>query len=122
MILHILIPIAGLMGAAGVVLAAAAAHAKPGMGLDAASQMLLVHAPAVIAACAVLARGLVSRPLTLIALTAMICGAALFAGDILARAYLGHRLFAFAAPTGGSLLIGAWVLLAVAALAAARKS
>ena len=122
MILHMLLAIAGLMGAAGVMLAAAAAHAKPGMGLAAASQLLLVHAPVIVAACAALARGLLARPLALAALAAMICGAALFSGDVLARASLGQRLYAIAAPTGGSLLIGAWLLLAVAALAAARRS
>ena len=43
----VLILIAGLMGASGVVLAAAAAHAKSGMGLDGAGYLLLFHAVAV---------------------------------------------------------------------------
>jgi uncharacterized membrane protein YgdD (TMEM256/DUF423 family) len=119
--LYILMALAGLMGAAGVALAAAAAHAKPGMGLDSASQMLLAHAPAVVAASAAITQGLLSRPLALAALIVMICGALLFSGDIVMRAYLGHRLFPMAAPTGGTLLIGAWILLAIAAIAAARS-
>lgn len=121
MTLQILIALASLMGAAGIALAAAGAHAKPGTGLDSASQMLLVHAPAIVAACAAIAQGLLSRPLALAALIAMICGAAVFAGDLVMRAYLGHRLFPMAAPTGGTVLIGAWILLAIAALAALKS-
>src|SRR3972149_3679102 len=44
-----LIALAGLMGAAGVVLAAAGAHGKPATGLDSAGYLLLIHAVAVIA-------------------------------------------------------------------------
>ena len=39
---QILIALAGLMGAAGVVLAAAGAHGKPGVGLDSAGHLLLI--------------------------------------------------------------------------------
>ena len=44
----VLILMAGLMGASGVILAAAAAHAKSGMGLDGAGYLLLFHAVAVL--------------------------------------------------------------------------
>lgn len=119
--LQILIALAGLMGAAGIVLAAAGAHSRPGMGLESASQMLLVHAPAVIAACAAVAQGLLSRPIGLAAALGLIVGTALFSGDLALRAYAGTRLFPMAAPAGGTILIGAWVVLAVAALAAMRS-
>jgi uncharacterized membrane protein YgdD (TMEM256/DUF423 family) len=119
--LQILIALAGMMGAAGIVLAAAGAHSKPGIGLESASQMLLLHAPAVVAACAAIAQGLLSRPLALAAIVAMICGVALFSGDLVMRAYLGQRLFPMAAPAGGTILIGAWILLAIAALAALKS-
>ncbi|KAB2873429.1 MAG: hypothetical protein F9K38_16725, partial [Pseudorhodoplanes sp.] len=59
----ILIALAGVMGAAGVVLAAAGAHSRPDAGLDNASQMLLVHALAVIAIGAAAGQGLLVRPL-----------------------------------------------------------
>jgi uncharacterized membrane protein YgdD (TMEM256/DUF423 family) len=49
-----------------------------------------------------------------------ILGAALFAADVAARAYLSHRLFPFAAPAGGMIMIVSWLGLAVAALAALR--
>ena len=55
----VLILIAGLMGASGVVLAVAAAHAKSGMGLDSAGYLLLFHAVAVLSGVALLQQGLV---------------------------------------------------------------
>jgi uncharacterized membrane protein YgdD (TMEM256/DUF423 family) len=58
------------------------------------------------------------RPLMLAVLIAWVVGAALFSGDIALRAFAGHRLFAFAAPTGGFILIAAWLALAAAAIAA----
>ena len=58
--------------------------------------------------------------LGLAATAGFVIGAALFAADVAMRAYLGHRLFPFAAPTGGMLLIIGWLLVAIAALAARR--
>jgi uncharacterized membrane protein YgdD (TMEM256/DUF423 family) len=42
----------------------------------------------------------------------------LFSADIALRAFAGHRLFAFAAPAGGIILIVAWLGLAAAAIGA----
>jgi len=118
--LPILIAIAALFGCAGIMLAAAGAHAKPGAGLDSAGYMLLFHAPAVIAACAGIAAGLLSRPAGIVAAIVLLAGVALFAGDLALRAYTGHRLFPMAAPTGGIAMMGGWVLLALAAFLALR--
>ena len=85
------------MGAAGIVLTAAGAHGKAGTGLDSAGYLL----------CLMVVGG-------------FILGAALFAADVAARAYLSHRLFPFAAPAGGMIMIVSWLGLAVAALAALR--
>jgi len=112
----VLIVLAGLMGAAGIALAAAGAHAAPGAGLDSAGNMLLFHAAAVIAAAAALQAGLMLRPLGLIAAFALVLGAVLFSGDIALRAFAGHRLFPMAAPTGGIVLIAGWLLISIAAL------
>jgi uncharacterized membrane protein YgdD (TMEM256/DUF423 family) len=117
---QILIALAGLMGAAGVVLAAAGAHGKPGFGLDSAGYLLLIHAAAVIAAVTAARAGLVLRPLGLIVLWGLVIGASLFAADVASRAYLGNRLFPMAAPTGGVILIVSWLVLVAAALAAPR--
>jgi uncharacterized membrane protein YgdD (TMEM256/DUF423 family) len=117
----ILIALAGLMGAAGVVLLAAGAHAAPGAGLDGAGQMLLFHAAGVIAAAAALQSGLLFRPLALAAAIGLVVGAVLFSGDIALRALAGHRLFPYAAPTGGFVLIASWLGVAAAAVIALTR-
>ncbi|MTW19014.1 DUF423 domain-containing protein [Rhodoplanes serenus] len=115
MTLPFFVLMAGLMGAAGVALAAAAAHAAPGAGLDSAAQILLVHAVALLAGSAAVAAGLTWRPIAIAALMGFVLGALLFAGDVTLRAFVGHRLFPMAAPTGGSILILSWIALSVAA-------
>jgi len=121
MVVMILLALAGLMGAAGIVLAAAGAHIAPGSGLDGAAYMLLFHAAAVVGGAALVQQGTLWRPLALIVLAAWVLGAALFSGDIALRALAGHRLFAFAAPSGGMILIAAWLGLAAAAIAALSR-
>lgn len=119
---QILIALAGLMGAAGVVLTAAGAHGKPGSGLDNAGYLLLLHAAAVVAGVAAARGGLIFRPVGTLALWGFVIGASLFAADVAARAYMGGRLFPFAAPAGGMIQIASWLLLAVAALLALRSA
>jgi uncharacterized membrane protein YgdD (TMEM256/DUF423 family) len=114
--LTILIALGGLMGAGGVILAAAGVHAAPNAGLDSAAYLLLFHAAAVLGGAALTQQGLLWRPLALAALIAWVAGAALFSGDIALRAFAGHRLFAFAAPAGGVILIAGWLALAGAAV------
>jgi uncharacterized membrane protein YgdD (TMEM256/DUF423 family) len=118
--LQILIAIAALFGCAGIVFAAAGAHAKAGTGLDSAGYMLLFHAPAVMAACAGIAAGLVNRPFGITAAIVLLIGVALFSGDLALRAYAGHRLFPMAAPTGGVVMIAGWASLALGAFLALR--
>ena len=117
---QILIALAGVMGAAGIMLTAAGAHGKPGVGLDSAGYLLLIHAVAVIAGIVAARAGIILRPLGIIVICGFVLGAALFAADVAARAYLGGRLFPFAAPTGGVILIISWLALIAAALAALR--
>jgi len=118
MALTILIALAGLMGAAGIALAAAGAHTAPNAGLGSAAYMLLFHAVALLGGAALAQLGLLWRPLALVVLIAWIAGSLLFSGDIALRAFAGHRLFAFAAPAGGIILIAAWVGVAAAAVVA----
>ena len=117
MSITIALVLASLMGAAGIVLAAAGAHAAPGAGLGNAAQMLLFHAVAALAATALIDAGRLWRPAGVLALVGWIIGVSLFSGDISARAFLAHRLFPMAAPAGGMILIGAWLALFVSALA-----
>ena len=122
MTLAILIVLAGLMGAGGVVVAAAAAHAAPGAGLESAAYMLLFHAAALLGGAALLGQVSLWRPLAVAALAGWALGGSLFSGDIVMRAFAGHRLFPMAAPAGGTILIAAWLALAVAALVGLARS
>jgi uncharacterized membrane protein YgdD (TMEM256/DUF423 family) len=110
--------LAGLMGAGGVALAAAAAHGTSAAGLDSAAWLLLFHATALLGAASLVSQQLLWRPLAVAAMTCFAAGGALFAGDIAMRAFAGHRLFPMAAPGGGTLLLVGWLVLAGAALAA----
>lgn len=114
----LLIMFAGLMGAAGIALAAASTHAAPGPGLDSAAYMLLFHAAAVAALVGLLDRELVWRPLGLAAAAGLVLGAGLFSGDIALRALAHARLFPMAAPTGGIVMMAAWLAVAIAGLVA----
>jgi uncharacterized membrane protein YgdD (TMEM256/DUF423 family) len=122
LVISILVLLAGLMGASGIILAAAGAHAAPGAGLDSAGYMLLFHAAAVLGGAALLQQGVLLWPLALAALVAWVLGAALFSGDIALRAFTEHRFFPMAAPTGGIILIAAWLLFATAAIGALLRS
>jgi uncharacterized membrane protein YgdD (TMEM256/DUF423 family) len=122
MTVTILLALAGLMGAGGIALAAAGAHMASGAGLDSAGYMLLFHAAAVVGGTALVQQGVLWRPLALAVLAAWVLGAVLFSGDIAMRAFAAHRLFPLAAPTGGMILIGAWLALTIAAIAAALRN
>jgi uncharacterized membrane protein YgdD (TMEM256/DUF423 family) len=106
----------GLMGAAGVPLAAAASHGGDTHLLGTASTMCLAHAPVLLglylgqhvfrtAGFAALALGL---------------GTLIFAADLLSRHYLGDRIFPFAAPIGGMAMIAGWLAMAAGALLRVR--
>lgn len=111
---QLFIILAGLAGACGVGLAAYAAHLGGG-NLQTASQMLLFHAPALLALAAL-------SPSRFRSLGAwvMVLGLVLFCGDLVMRELAGTRLFPMAAPLGGSSLIFAWVLVAASGFAKAR--
>jgi uncharacterized membrane protein YgdD (TMEM256/DUF423 family) len=112
---RILVILAGVMGADGVILAAASAHQPDATRLAAASSMLLFHSLAVLGTVALAERGVVHARIGIAAAFGFVIAAALFAGDLSLRQYAGHSLFPMAAPTGGTLLIVSWLALAVAA-------
>ena len=112
---RILIVLAAIMGADGVMLAAASAHQPDASRLASASSMLLFHALAVLAAVALAERGVIDVRIGIVAGWGFVIASALFAGDLTMRQYAGHGLFPMAAPTGGTLLIVSWLALAVAA-------
>ena len=112
---RILIVLAAIMGADGVILAAASAHGADASRLASASSMLLFHATAVLGAVALVERGIIHTRLGMLSAAGFVIAASLFAGDLTMRQYAGHGLFPMAAPTGGTLLIASWLVLGVAA-------
>lgn len=109
--------VAGLMGAAGVAMAAAAAHVVGETRyFGPAAAMCLVHAPALLA---IDARR--PRPRLMTLATALLGGGTiLFSGDLAMRALENRSVFALAAPTGGTLMILGWISVALCALAPSR--
>jgi uncharacterized membrane protein YgdD (TMEM256/DUF423 family) len=112
---RILIVLAGIMGADGIVLAAASAHQPDASRLASASSMLLFHATAVLGIVVLAERAIVHARIGIVSAFGFVIASALFAGDLSLRQYAGHSLFPMAAPTGGTLLILSWLAVAVAA-------
>lgn len=109
--------LAGLIGAAGVALAALSTHAYAGTSLNVAASMLSLHAPALLAIAFGRSAGMLAPRIADVAAAALILGLLLFSGDLAWRAFAGSALFPMAAPTGGVLLIGGWLLTALSGLA-----
>lgn len=98
-----------VLAGAGVALSAYAAHADGGTRLQPAALMSLVHGVA-LAALAGRSDGRVAR----MALLALLMGVLLFSGSL-----VGAHLAAWStrlAPAGGLLMIGGWLLYAIAVL------
>lgn len=112
---RILVILAGIMGADGVILAALAAHQGDASRLSPASSMLLFHAAAILATIALAERSIIAAKGGLVAAFGFVVASALFAGDLTLRHFAGHALFPMAAPAGGTLLIASWLALAIAA-------
>ncbi|CAM5772792.1 membrane protein [Labrys miyagiensis] len=103
-----------LFGAAGIVLMALAAHGR-WPEINYAAVMVLAHAPVLLGiAVAIrlgLLRDLVARPAAFVLAAAV----ALFSGDVALHAVTEGHLFPMAAPTGGTVSILAWLMLALSA-------
>ena len=112
---RLLVLAGGLAGAAGVALSAAAAHGDAEF-IGTAASISLAHAPAILA-IGLLGANRVLRAGGLV----LVLGLLVFCGDLVMRHYTGARLFPFAAPIGGSLLILGW-LVVVASSAFGRKT
>jgi uncharacterized membrane protein YgdD (TMEM256/DUF423 family) len=119
---HALAAFAGLMGAAGVALAATAAHSGGGGLAETGALFLILHAGALIglvaAAAAVSREG---RRALIVCGFGLGCAAALFSGDLAMRALAGGRLFPFAAPIGGTAMLLFWLAIAVIFAAGALR-
>lgn len=105
--------LSGIMGACGVALAAAAAHGAGNGNLQTASLFLLVHASAIIGIACGAASEKMPAWLTFFSGLVLAIGTILFAGDLALRALIQAKLFAMAAPIGGSVMIVGWAMLAI---------
>ena len=114
--------LAALMGAAGVVLAALSTHADGGELGRTGAMFLILHAATLVgvAAHVRIADWRTARAL-LIGAGALALGTLLFSGDLTSRAFTGGRLFAMAAPSGGTLMILSWIALAIVFAAGAMR-
>ena len=114
--------VAGLTGAGGIILAAAAAHGVPDPRIQTAANFLMIHAAATLAVCG-LALAVPQRGIWFLGAPGLLLsGSLLFGGDLSARALAGTRLFPMAAPLGGTLLIFGWAWVTLAALIVMRQS
>jgi uncharacterized membrane protein YgdD (TMEM256/DUF423 family) len=109
--------IGALFTAFGIGLQALAAHrGLSDIRLQTAALFFFVQGPAIIAATALRHSGIGHRVFGRIALTMVILGVTLFAGDLALKSMDYGKLFAMAAPIGGMLMIVGWVGFAISAL------
>lgn len=119
---RILILTGTLYGALGVVMAAMAGHAMPGSTLGPGAQFLMIHACALVALATALETALIAPKAGQLGAFLILAGTALFSTDMALRAFLHLPLFPFAAPFGGFLMIGGWLLTGWAVLTAPRRA
>ena len=117
----ILAGIAGLMGAAGVALAAAGVHESGGELAERGALFLLLHAAAALAIAAHARVAIASARALVVVGFVMEAGAALFSAELAMRAFTGERIFPFAAPIGGTTMMLSWVALALVFATASRR-
>jgi uncharacterized membrane protein YgdD (TMEM256/DUF423 family) len=113
--------IAALFGLAGVAMLAGGTHSGAG-SLGIAGQMLLSHAPVIMASTILRKLGFLHGFAAQLALALLIFGAALFAGDLALRSLQGVSLFRMAAPLGGGFILCGWLGLLIAAMVAPRQT
>jgi uncharacterized membrane protein YgdD (TMEM256/DUF423 family) len=106
--------IGGVLGAAGVSAAAAAAHVANTAGMNAIAQIGLAHGAALVGLAALAQR--LHRPVwTLTAASLMAFGAGAFCLELALRHFYAISMFPNAAPIAGTAIIVGWLGVAVAA-------
>jgi uncharacterized membrane protein YgdD (TMEM256/DUF423 family) len=115
----ILVAIAALAGAVGVMEAAASAHAIADPLLKTASNFLIVNAVAVIALCA-FAQTARERGFFVPAAGILLLGTWLFGGELTLHVFVTHKSLPLIAPLGGSLTILGWLIAAASGFASLR--
>ena len=112
---RLMVLLAGLMGASGVAAAAAGAHMTSDPALTTAAYFLMIGAAGVVGAIA-LANGRGRRwSFADVSSAILTLGTLLFSGALAGRVLWNVVIFPMAAPTGGTMLIAGWLVLALAA-------
>lgn len=106
----------GLSGAVAMTSYAASAHGDHAF-LGVVAPILLGHAAAFLGFSSLSTR---SRAIYWAGVLVLV-GLVLFAGDLILRDLTGDKLFAMAAPVGGTLMIGGWLMTALCAFIPAKK-
>ncbi len=109
----VLVVVAGLMGSAGVAIAAAGVHLAGGDSARIAAEFLLIHAAVILAASGSVQSGSAGTGM-LIAAGVLALSASLFSADLALAALGGLRPLPVAAPVGGFGMIAGWLLFVVA--------
>lgn len=109
----LLIAFAGLLGAAGVSLAAAAAHVSDSTPLRAAAEIAMVHAAATVSFVG-LSNHTIRPGLWRSIAAALVLGACLFTATVSLGVLADFRPLPILAPVGGTLTILAWIAAALA--------
>lgn len=108
---RVLLLAAGLIGAVGVMSAAASSHSGESRNLAAIATICLAHGPALLA-IGLLVRGRILAGAGL----ALALGTLVFAGDLGMREWVGYGLFPGAAPLGGGGMVVGWLGVALGGL------
>jgi uncharacterized membrane protein YgdD (TMEM256/DUF423 family) len=111
----LLIAIAGLLGAAGVSLAAIAAHVADSTAIRAAAELAMVHAAAVVGLVAISHHRPKSSAWLAVA-GAMLTGAVMFTSSVALATLADFRPIPALAPIGGTLTIISWVAVTIVAI------
>lgn len=98
----------GVCGVVAVLSSAAASHAIDNQYLMVISQITMMHAAAFVGLG--VAHGMTSSRGIFFAMLLLIAGVGLFCGDLAQRLFMGEKLFDFAAPTGGMLMVLGWLV------------
>ena len=112
----------GLMGGAGVVIAAAGAHVGGGDVARTAADFLIIHAAVILAASTLAALRRGADVWLGMALGLLTVGSILFSGELALASLADWRPLPLAAPTGGLCLIAGWLALTVFGVRACRAT
>jgi uncharacterized membrane protein YgdD (TMEM256/DUF423 family) len=107
--------ISALFGVLGISALSHGAHVSGSM-MTTAGEMLMLHAPVLMAAAMGRKLGFLSAREAQIGLAAIALGVVVFGADLALRSTAGFRLFPMATPLGGAIAVIGWMALGLAAL------